>query len=177
MGGRIWRIPCSRTPAHTSYGLYRLLGQMSKTCMCVWHTDTQSIQAWYDQKPSQYLKPVYFSSYSPILYNSSLKEKFLRRFYFFSVYPGPLARAYKIIKEGLIKGKLYTEPEFFSVQLAPPVFSVHDIVHCASSNTKGFVQKRELSFLHCTITQPPQISSTDNAVESCFIENCPENGK
>ena len=116
-------------------------------------SDTQSIQAWYDQETFSIFEAGIFSSSSPILYNSSLKEKFLRVFYFFSVYPGPLARAYKIIKEGLIKGKLYTEPEFFSsVQLAPPTISVHDSVHCASSNKKVLSKKE--NFLSSTVQLP-----------------------
>ena len=69
----------------------------------------------------------YFSSSFPI----SVQFLFGRKnpgFYLFSMYPGALARAYKIIKEGLIKGKVYTESGRISVQLPPPMFSVH----CAS---------------------------------------------
>ena len=42
------------------------------------------------------------------------------------MYPGALARAYSIIKEGLIKGETVHTPGLFSVQLAPTMFSVHD---------------------------------------------------
>ena len=119
----------------------------------------------------------YFSSSFPI----SVRFLFERKnpgFYLFSMYPGALARAYKIIKEGLIKGKVYTESSRISVQLPPPMFSVH----CASSHTQNDLSWKE-NFL-CSTVQLPNLlkytvcaspSSTDIYIPSWFIENCLEN--
>ena len=65
----------------------------------------------------------------------------------FYLYPGAISRAYKIIKEGLIKGKLYSKPKpgLTSVHLPKPpnpmfVQSLRQFLNCASF-TNDFVNR------------------------------------
>ena len=145
---------------------------MSKTYVCLWHSQYKHDMT---KKPSQSLEAIFFLLFPHFCF---LFERKNPGFYLFSMYPGALARAYKIIKEGLIKGKVYTESSRISVQLPPPMFSVH----CASSHTQKVLSWKE-NFL-CSTVQLPNLlkytvcaspSSTDIYIPSWFIENCLEN--
>ena len=97
---------------------------MSKTYVCLWHSQYKHDMT---KKPSQSLEGIFFLLF-PHFCTILIWRRKNPGFYLFSMYPGALARTYKIIKEGLIKGKVYTESSRISVQLPPPMFSVH----CAS---------------------------------------------
>ena len=119
----------------------------------------------------------FFSLCFPIFFSSSLKRKVFVRFLSFSMYPGGLARAYKIIKGGLIKGKLYTaspSPRLISVQLppSPMLLNVHYNTQSASC-TKGFVQKE--NFL-CSSVQLPNLLKYTVCASPSSTDICHQTG-